>query len=242
MTRRGGQAAPVLLANPERTEKKMLEKINYKNGKTLTAKGRNGFVKQVGLEIMKAGEVITLFPVSTRGACNSCMLEIPTDPETLSAVINALNQAMGVDRPQTKPESAAVVTVIYPAKAEKLVEELKSFTKEDLAKKGAREILPYWYAIYYLAPGLHSDDESGWGEYKLLLYRVWELRDEGAFLDKLFYPLDVQKAGLQEEKIVCLDLLCEHCRACFIDDATSTMVHSGNGDVIQICKTCGKHH
>lgn len=220
----------------------MLKEINYKTDRVLVAKGRNGTIKQVGLEIIEIGEIIALYPISTRGRCDSCRLEIPNDPETLKAVIEVLTQALNEGTPKAAPESTEIVTVIYPAKAEKLVEELKSFTKEDLAKRGAREVLPYWYAIYYLAPGLHSDDESGWGEYKLLLYRVWELRDEGAFLDKQFYPLDVQKAGLQEEKIVCLDLLCEHCRACFIDNATSTTVHNGNGDVIQICETCGKQH
>ena len=62
------------------------------NGKLLSAYGRNGTLKQIGLEAIAAPEKIVFFPICTRGVSTSCIMEIPRDTETIDGLIAFLEK------------------------------------------------------------------------------------------------------------------------------------------------------
>ena len=56
------------------------------------ALGRNGTVNAAALEILEQQDVVTLSPVTTRGAVGRCWIELPRDSATLRAVADVLNE------------------------------------------------------------------------------------------------------------------------------------------------------
>lgn len=173
----------------------MLKEINYRSDEQLRAWGRNGGIKQVGMEIMTDEQRISLFPISTRGKCDSCKLEIPNDPETLMAIIEVLNQAMNAEK-QHPNGTSETITVLNTMTASKLLDELKQFSAAEFAGKKANELMLYWYAVCYSTRGLHPDSEESCGEFAPLVDRMFELYSEGAFGDDQLYPVEVSKAGV----------------------------------------------
>ena len=73
----------------------MIHKISYK--RTLSALGRNGHIKQSGIEVMNREDShqghISLSPITSKGDIGRCEIEIPI--EDLQQVIDALEQVSG---------------------------------------------------------------------------------------------------------------------------------------------------
>lgn len=56
-----------------------------------SAQGRNGYVKQAGLEVFHSPVgVIRLSPITSKGTIANCCVEIPNTPEVVNQVIEAL--------------------------------------------------------------------------------------------------------------------------------------------------------
>jgi hypothetical protein len=83
--------------------------IAFKNGGTVkgsdgkheyqvSAQGRNGYMKQSGVEVFKSPfGVLRISPVNSKGTVGNCCIEVPSDPETLNKFIKALLEAAKED-------------------------------------------------------------------------------------------------------------------------------------------------
>lgn len=67
------------------------KKVEF-DGKVLFARGRNGMLKQTGIEAVALPTAILLTPLCTRGSTNSCAMQIPRTGKAIDELIDFLKQ------------------------------------------------------------------------------------------------------------------------------------------------------
>lgn len=61
-------------------------------GKVLFARGRNGSMKQKGMELLVSGGNILICAMSSRGTSNSCAMQFPLDNRKIDELIETLQK------------------------------------------------------------------------------------------------------------------------------------------------------
>jgi hypothetical protein len=77
----------------------------------VSAQGRNGYMKQAGLEVFwSPAGIIRLSPVTSKGLVGNCIVEIPNDPEVIKKVVAALQTPPEDVKPSRRTRAGAPET------------------------------------------------------------------------------------------------------------------------------------
>ena len=122
--------------------------------------------------------------------------------------------------------------------AEERLAKLKAMSDAEILQLTPREAVPFWYAVAYMNPGMHTDDAGTWGEFRTIAQRIIELSGDFVITDDQLYPYEATKAGVLLETKVITDEVCDHCQEYYLITGEGTQAFDAEGKQICICEDC----